>query len=429
MIQAFLRFPVPEIFRYTLQRIMQPHHVFTVSELNASARTSLEQQFGTIWVRGEVSGLTRAPSGHLYFTLKDEDSEISAVRFRSRTSRLAPVTIEPGTLVLAQGTLTVYEPRGRYQFVVSILQPLGEGALQRAFEALKRKLSEEGLFRPEAKSELPLMPQSIGLITSPQGAAVRDVHSVLERRWPHVAVYLFPSSVQGEAAPAELREALDRAIRFSTTANPLDLIIMTRGGGSAEDLAAFNDEALARAVFACPIPVISAVGHEIDFSISDFVADHRAPTPSAAAEVAVPDRADVLTVLGSLVRRMHRQTQTHWRSRTDAFRLRADACLMRSPQRRFETYEQRLDLGLSSILRSMSAAWRRRRDAAHHAAEILRLSDPSLPLERGYSFTYRQGDARPLRGIAGLHKGETLETRLADGRIVSRVEEVTEDES
>ncbi len=429
MIQAFLRFSTARIFRYTLWQIMQPHHVFTVSELNTAARTSLEQQFGTVWVRGEVSGLTRAPSGHLYFTLKDEDSEISAVRFRSRTSRLAPVTIEPGTLVLAQGTLTVYEPRGRYQLVVSILQPLGEGALQRAFEALKRKLFEEGLFRPEAKSELPKMPESIGLITSPQGAAVRDVHSVLERRWPHIAVYLFPSSVQGDAAPAELREALERAIRFSNTTNPLDLIILTRGGGSAEDLAAFNEEALARALFACPIPVISAVGHEIDFSISDFVADRRAPTPSAAAEVAVPDRIDVLTAVESLVRRMHQQTQTHWRSRKDAFHLRADACLMRSPKRRFETYEQRLDLGVGSILRSISTVWRRRRDAAHHATEVLRLSDPSLPLERGYSLTYRPGDARPLRAIANLHEGEIIETRLADGRFVSRVEEVTKDES
>jgi len=408
---------------------MQPQHVFTVSELNAEARTSLEQTFGAIWVRGEVSGLTRAPSGHLYFTLKDEDSEISAVRFRSRTSRLAPAAIESGTLVLAQGTLTVYEPRGRYQFVVSILQPLGEGTLQRAFEALKRKLSMEGLFDPETKSALPVMPRAIGLITSSSGAAMRDVRAVLERRWPHVAVYLFPSSVQGTAAPHELRDALDRAVRFSTAMHPLDLILLTRGGGSAEDLAAFNDEALARAVFACPVPVISAVGHEIDFSICDFVADRRAPTPSAAAEVAVPNRVDVLIAVESLVQRMHHQTRIHWRLRADAFRLRADACLMRSPQRRFETYEQQLDLGLSSLLRSISAVWRQRRDTAHHATELLRLSDPSLPLQRGYSLTYRPDDPRPLQGIAGLQAGEAIETKLADGRVISRIEEVSKDES
>ncbi|MCK5584797.1 exodeoxyribonuclease VII large subunit, partial [Candidatus Bipolaricaulota bacterium] len=161
---------------------MEPRHVFTVSELNAAARTALEQEVGTIWVQGEVSDLTRAPSGHVYFTLKDESSQLSAVRFKSRKSLLSPVSIEPGTVVLAQGTLTVYEPRGRYQFIVSILQPLGTGALQRAFELMKRKLQEEGLFDPEAKSELPTIPRAIGIITSPQGAALRDIQSVLERR-------------------------------------------------------------------------------------------------------------------------------------------------------------------------------------------------------------------------------------------------------
>jgi exodeoxyribonuclease VII large subunit len=408
---------------------MEPQHVFTISELNAAVRTSLERQFSTVWVKGEVSGLTRAPSGHLYFTLKDETSEVSAVRFRSRTSRFAPVMIEPGMLVLAQGTLTVYEPRGRYQFVVSILQPLGEGALQRAFENLKRKLFEEGLFAPEAKSPLPIIPRTIGLITSPQGAALRDVHSVLERRWPHVTVYLFPSSVQGDAAPRELCESLDRAVRFSATIHALDLIILTRGGGSAEDLAAFNDEELARAIHACPIPILSAVGHEIDVSISDFVADRRAPTPSAAAEVAVPDRGDVVAAVSSLAHRMQRQMHGRWGSRAETFQLRAEACLLRSPQRRFETYEQRLDLGLESMLRDMSTAWRKRRDVAHHAADILRLSDPALPLQRGYSLTYRHGEVRPLRTAAGLQHGDRIETRLANGHVVSRVEEVGEDES
>lgn len=403
--------------------------MFSISELNAAARTSLEQQFGTIWVKGEVSGLTRAPSGHLYFTLKDETSELSAVRFRSRTSRLAPTTLEPGMLVLAQGNLTVYEPRGRYQFIVSILQPLGEGALQRAFEKLKRKLLEEGLFVPEVKSKLPPIPRSIGLITSPRGAALRDVHSVLERRWPLVSVYLFPSSVQGNAAPRELCEALDRAVRFSATTHTLDLIILTRGGGSAEDLAAFNDEELARNIYASPLPVVSAVGHEVDVSISDFVADRRAPTPSAAAEVVVPDRVEVSASLASVVRRIQQQMLVKWKSRAEAFYTRAEACLLRSPQRRFETYEQRLDLGLDALLRNTVQAWQKRRDAAHHAAEILRLSDPTLPLQRGYSLTYRRGERRPLRSTDELQHGDWIETRLAQGHVVSRVEEVEEDES
>jgi len=381
-----------------------------------------------IWVQGEVSELMRAPSGHLYFTLKDENSELSAVRFKSRTSLLAPVNIEPGTEVLASGSLTVYEPRGRYQLIVSILQPIGAGAIQRSFELMKRKLQEEGLFDPEAKSTLPTIPRAIGVISSPKGAALQDIQSVLGRRWPHVRVFLFPSTVQGEAAPGELRAALDRAVRFSSTQS-LDLLILTRGGGSAEDLVAFNDEALARDLYACPIPVISAVGHEIDFSITDFVADRRAPTPSAAAELAVPDRIEVLGGISSILHRMQRQIRSLWKERFDDFRLRADACLIRSPQRRFETYEQRLDLGLSSALRSISIRWKARQESSLHWSEILRLSDPKLPLQRGYSLTYRRGEIRPLRNLGGLQVGEPIETQLVDGRLVSHIEEVVPNES
>lgn len=414
---------------YTIYPTMKPQHIFTVSELNRAARTTLEQELGTIWVQGEVSQLTRAPSGHIYFTIKDANSELSAVRFKSRMSLLAPVSIEPGTVVLAQGTLTVYEPRGRYQLVVSVLQPLGEGAIQRAFELMKRKLHQEGLFDPAMKSEIPLFPETIGIITSPQGAAVRDIHSVLERRWPHVRLFLFPATVQGDAAPSDLRQALDRAIRFSQTSRPLDLIILTRGGGSAEDLAAFNDETLARDLYACPIPVISAVGHEIDFSISDFVADRRAPTPSAAAELAVADRIEVLGMTSSIVHRMQRQIRSLWKERFDEFRLRADSCLLRGPQPRLETCEQQLDLGLSSVLRSISTRWKVRHEASYHWTEILRLSDPTLPLQRGYSLTYRQGETRPLRTIEDLKVGESIETRLADGRLISNIEEVSLNEA
>ena len=422
-------FNLRNLLEYTVYPAMEPRHVFTVSELNTTARTALEQGVGKVWVQGEVSDLTRAPSGHLYFTLKDEDSQLSAVRFKSRTSLLAPVTIEPGTMVLAQGTLTVYEPRGRYQFIVSILQPIGAGAIQRAFERLKRKLQEEGLFASETKSELPTIPNAIGVITSSKGAALRDIHSVLERRWPHVRIFLFPSTVQGETAPGELRQALDRAIRFSQSSHALDILILTRGGGSAEDLAAFNDESLARDLYACPIPTISAVGHEIDFSISDLVADRRAPTPSAAAEVAVPDRADALNAVAANLHRILRQTRIVWKARFDEFRLRADACMLRSPQRRFETYEQRLDLSLSATLRNMSSLWKAKHDASNHWTEILRLSDPSLPLHRGYSLTVRQGDTRPLRSIADLKIGDPIETRLADGLLLSQIKEVSPNES
>lgn len=408
---------------------MEHRHVFTVSELNSTARIALEQEVGKVWVQGEVADLSQAPSGHLYFTLKDENSQISAVRFKSRTSLLAPISIESGTVVLAQGTLTVYEPRGRYQFIVSILQPIGAGAIQLAFERLKRKLHDEGLFSPETKVPLPEMPSAIGIITSSKGAALRDVYSVLERRWPHVRLFLFPSAVQGEAAPTELREALDRAIRFSQTTHPLDVLILTRGGGSADDLIAFNDESLARDLFACPIPTISAVGHEIDFSICDLVADQRAPTPSAAAELAVPDRVETLGIVASICHRFVRQTRVIWKGRFDEFRLRANACMLRSPQRRFETYEQRLDLSLTAALRNMSSLWRDRQSAADHWSEILRLSDPSLPLHRGYSLTVRQGDTRPIQSVSDLKAGDPIETHLSDGLLLSHIEEVVPHES
>lgn len=403
---------------------MEPQHVFSVSELNTAARTALEQTFGSVWVRGEISEMTRAPSGHLYFTLKDEGSELSAVRFKSRSSLLAQPPVEAGMSVLALGSLTVYEPRGRYQFVVSLLQPIGAGALQRAFEQLKRKLQDEGLFSSETKVPLPEVPRTIGVITSPQGAALRDIHSVLQRRWPHVRLYVFASSVQGTAAPEDLRAALDRAVRFSASVQPLDVLILTRGGGSAEDLSAFNEEALARAVHACPIPTVSAVGHEIDFSITDFVADCRAPTPSAAAELVVPDRGEALGAVSSMVHRMKRQTYALWKERAGAHRLHSSACLMRGPQKRVETLEQRLDLGLSAMLRIIALRWKECHDAFLHGSEILRLSDPRLPLHRGYSLTFRQGETRPVTSVRSLHGGESIETHLSDGLIMSRVEEV-----
>ncbi|MDD5647258.1 MAG: exodeoxyribonuclease VII large subunit, partial [Candidatus Bipolaricaulis sp.] len=229
---------------------MAEEHVYTVSELNRTAREIIEEGLGGVWVKGEVSELTHASSGHIYFTLKDAASEVSAVRFRSRSPVLS--SIEPGMVVLAFGTVTIYEPRGRYQFVATLVQPVGAGILQAAFERLKQKLSAEGLFAPQHKRALPTFPVRIGVITSPTGAALHDIVAVLSRRWPLAELLLFPSAVQGEAAAEELAAALDRAARFSQTQNPLDFILLGRGGGAAEDLAAFNDEHLARAVYASP---------------------------------------------------------------------------------------------------------------------------------------------------------------------------------
>jgi len=404
---------------------MESRHVYTVSEINREARALLENEFGTFWIQGEVSEITRAASGHVYFTLKDESAEISGVKFKSRTSFLSPPDVEIGSEVLAQGRLSIYEPRGRYQFIATLLQPVGAGALQRAFEKLKQQLQEEGLFDPVHKRPLPTAPEAIGIVTSPRGAAIRDVVSVLERRWPCTRVLLFPSAVQGDAALHELPAALDRAERFSRDVHPLDLIILTRGGGSAEDLAAFNGEALARRIHACQVPVISAVGHEIDFSIADFAADHRAPTPSAAAEVAVPDVADVARALHAFIQRVVDRVGFAWRQLADQYVYRVDACRARSPVRRFETHMQRFDLVTTSIQQSIGLHWKAQEERSKHLAEVLRLSDPWLPLARGYSLTSRAGETQPLRDLGALAKGDEIDTRLASGKIRSRIEEVT----
>ena len=280
------------------------------------------------------------------------------------------------------------------------------------------------LFSPEHKLPIPAVPERIGVITSPSGAAIRDVVSILERRWPSVAVVLFPSSVQGEAAPAELRDAVDRAVRFSRDVAALDTLIIGRGGGSAEDLAPFNDEALARAIFDCPIPIVSAVGHEIDFSIADFVADLRAPTPSAAAELAVPNRAEVVARLKDVASRTTRAVDSTLRARRSSLRSLLRGYLFRVPQRRVETLEQWLDLQLGAAVRGIANVWTARRRAASHVEEVLRLSNPNLPLQRGYSLTFATGSSRPLRDATSVSEGEAIETRLAAGRLTSRVEEV-----
>jgi len=237
-------------------------------------------------------------------------------------------------------------------------------------------------------------------------------------------VVLFPSSVQGNAAPAELRDAVDRAVRFSRDVAPLDTLILGRGGGSAEDLAAFNDEALARAIFDCPIPIVSAVGHEIDFSIADFAADLRAPTPSAAAELAAPNRAEVVARLEAAASRTTRAVDSALRERRSSLRSLLRGYLFRVPQRRLETLEQRLDLQLGAAVRGITAVWTARRRTASHVEEVLRLSNPELPLQRGYSLTFATGSSRPLRDASDVSEGDDIETRLAAGRLTSRVEEV-----
>ena len=315
---------------------MPAEAAITVSQLNRRAKTLLEQGFGRLWVEGEISNLSRPASGHIYFSLKDDKAQVSAAWFRQR-QRGPAIRFKDGDRVLAHARVSLYEARGNYQLIVEQMEPAGEGVLKRRFEALKQKLFEEGLFDEDRKQALPVLPQRIGVITSPSGAAIRDILSVLARRFPAVPVVIYPAAVQGDAAPSELMAALATAVKR----NECDVLIMGRGGGSLEDLWAFNDESLARAIADCPLPVISAVGHEVDFTIADFVADVRAPTPSGAAELVVPD-------------------QHAWLHRIATLAVR----IGRIGERNVEDKAQALDwLGRRLMAASPAATLRRQRDA------------------------------------------------------------------
>ncbi|MEW5801542.1 MAG: exodeoxyribonuclease VII large subunit [bacterium] len=275
--------------------------IYSISQITSRIRNNLESEFGDVWIEGEISNLKAPFSGHIYFILKDSASQIRAVAFRyqCRSFTFRP---QDGMKVLVRGRITVYDARGEYQIVVERMEVRGAGALQAAFEQLKAKLQAEGLFAPEAKKPIPLYPQTIGIVTSPTGAAIRDILQVIRRRFSTVSIVIYPVRVQGEEAPGEIA----RAVREFNEWPDIDVLIVGRGGGSIEDLWAFNEEVVARAIFESRIPIISAVGHEIDFTIADFVADLRAPTPSAAAELVVKNKKDLLDRIEAVQKKMHR---------------------------------------------------------------------------------------------------------------------------
>lgn len=284
--------------------------VFSVSEITSDLKNLMEDCFPSVWIQGEISNFKNYASGHYYFTLKDENAQLSGVMFKGN-NRLLKFELEDGMKVIAHGRITIYEVRGQYQMIVDRMEPDGVGSLQLAFEQLKAKLKKEGLFDHSSKKALPKLPQTIGIVTSLHGAAVHDMMSILRRRFPNINILIYPVKVQGEGSAQEISEAIGY---FSKNQN-VDVLIVGRGGGSLEDLWSFNEEIVARAIHACPIPVISAVGHETDFSISDFVADHRAPTPSAAAELAVPVRSELWQQLQQIKSRFNTTAQSHLKQR------------------------------------------------------------------------------------------------------------------
>ena len=317
---------------------MQNPDIYSVSRLNSEVRLTLELQFQTLWLQGEVSNFVAAASGHWYFSLKDSAAQVKCAMFKmaNRGSSFRP---QNGQQVLIRARISVYEPRGEYQLLAEFIESAGAGLLKQQFEQLKAKLQAEGLFDPARKKALPAQVQRVGVITSPTGAAVRDIVTVLKRRAPGIEVIIYPSQVQGETAAAQLRNMLCSAIRR----NEVDVLIIGRGGGSLEDLWCFNDELLCRAVAACPIPIVSAVGHEIDFALTDFVADVRAPTPSAAAELVSPDQSHLLARIMRLRSALIQAQRARMQHAAPKLLNLSQRLLALHPKRRLQQQQQRLD--------------------------------------------------------------------------------------
>ena len=389
-------------------------HVYSVTELQSEVRDLLEAGYKSIWLEAEISGLRQYPSGHFYFTLKDESAALSAVIWRSSARRL-DVDPEDGMKVRARGTLTVYPQRGNYQIIIDRVEPIGTGPLQVRFEEMRRRLEAEGLFDADHKRALPAFPTRVAVITSPAGAAVRDVIHVAGRRWPALELVIVPTRVQGATAAGEIAAAIERADSLG-----FDILLVGRGGGSLEDLWAFNEEVVARAIFNAVTPVVSAVGHEVDISISDLVADHRAATPSAAAEAITPDRREVEGWLDAQRRRLGRALGSQVeRMRARVEHLAGARCFRRPLEpvqeagRRLDEISLRLGRGARD---SVEGSGQRLRTVG---AQLEALS-PLKVLARGYSVTMK--DNRVVRRKSDVAPGDEIRTILGEGEIRSTVE-------
>jgi exodeoxyribonuclease VII large subunit len=390
-----------------------PRSVLTVSELLRSVRDTLERRFPLAWVRGELSNLNRAPSGHCYFTLKDRGAQVDCVMYRSRAAAFDR-ELRDGMQVEAQVLVTLYEPRGRFQLTVEALRPAGLGPLYERFLRLKEALEREGLFDPAAKRPLPQYPRMIGVITSRAAAALRDVLTTLARRNPAVGIIVYPTPVQGESAAPRIAAML----RQASLRAECDVLLLVRGGGSLEDLWSFNEAIVARAIRASRIPVIVGVGHETDFTIADFAADRRAPTPTAAAELATPARAEMLAKLADCVRCLAREMRRRLQYAAQA--LDGHSRRLVHPAERLRRAEQHV----AQLRARLALAYSHR--LQHRAAELARLRaslgnlDPYAVLARGYSIT-RNGAGHVLRDASEAREGERILTTLARGALQSEV--------
>ncbi len=390
-------------------------HILTVTQLTYQIKNLLEGSLPDVWIEGEISNLSVPQSGHAYFTLKDAESQVRAVLFRS-SQRFLKFTLEQGLQVICRGRVSVYGPRGEYQLVLEYIEPKGIGALQRAFEQLKTRLEQEGLFALDHKKKLPLLPSRIGVITSPTGAAIRDILRVIRRRHPRMRILIYPVPVQGvEAAPS-----IVEAVGYFNQQQNADVLIVGRGGGSLEDLWAFNEEKVARALYASRIPVISAVGHETDYTISDFVSDLRAPTPSAAAEMVVQSEEAFCEFIRSLEnalgRSMRHQLEQSRSSIREFRRLLAD------PRKILQQYALRVDELSGRLTTGLRQHVRRDRALLTSLTAGLDHLNPLGILSRGYSVTRRLPEGTLLKDVSGVQPGDRIATTLHQGEIVSRVE-------
>jgi exodeoxyribonuclease VII large subunit len=390
--------------------------VYSVAELNHASRLLLESGLGVVWVEGELSNFARPSSGHWYFSLKDRDAQLRCAMFRARNV-LCTVAPEEGMQLLARGRISLYEPRGDYQLIVDHLELAGVGALQRAFEQLKARLQAEGLFATERKRPLPALPTTVGVVTSPTGAAIRDILHIMAQRFPATRVIVYPVPVQGTAAPA----AIVAALELANARAECDVLIVARGGGSIEDLQAFNDERVARAIARSALPVVSGVGHEVDFTIADFVADARAPTPSGAAQLVTQDVRAWLQRLAQFDGRL----VSLWRRREgdalQSLRVLQERLQRAHPGTQLAQHAQRLD----ELEQRRQRAWDRlllhARSRLEGVMRALHTVSPLATLERGFAIVQRDGSAHAVTDVAELHIGERIQARLAHGSLHAEI--------
>ncbi|MFH1995763.1 MAG: exodeoxyribonuclease VII large subunit [Candidatus Omnitrophota bacterium] len=400
--------------------------IYSVSEITRSVRVLLEDAYRDVWVEGEVSNFRLHTSGHMYFVLKDAASVLRCAMFRGANQRLK-FTIDNGMKVVCFGSVSVYEPRGEYQLIVRDLEPKGLGALQLAFQQLKERLLKEGLFDESRKRVIPMLPYRIGVVTSPTGAAIRDIMNVAKRRFSNIEIIINPAQVQGAQASAEIAKAVGEFNEWNRTLpadRKVDCLIVGRGGGSLEDLWAFNEEVVARAIAASEIPVISAVGHEIDHCISDFVADKRAPTPSAAAEMILPRKEELVETIKILSRRMKNAVVSKIDLLGERLLALKSTYALRQPVNLLRQYQQRVDELGRNLFRAVGHLLETNNECVKRLSGKLDVLSPTAILKRGYSITMDLSTGRIVRDAGSLEAGNEVRTLLGKGAFVGRVEKV-----